>query len=1123
MRFLNLTLLLAVAAFLKVTSANSQWTVTSPFGGAIVEASIAIGNKVLVGTNSRGIYVSGDNGTTWTTSNTGLTNNNVSSFAIVGGNLFAATMGNGVFISTDNGASWTNPSNTGLTNPFIQSLISVGNNLFAATEECIGCNGGGVFMSKDNGSSWAAVNNGIPGNSANSLASIGNNLFASSPGVGIYRSSDSGSSWVSVDSGYYNSVISLVTDGTNLYAATTQGLYRSSDNGNSWSDLNDGLINSYNNLPYAIGSFALHGNYLFAGSTTNIYMSGDNGASWGEVNSSAWGIQSIFFINGFVFASGSNGFYSQSLLSFPTITSVAPSSGIIGTTVTIKGSAFSTTPSNNIINMGNVFVTAITSASDSISFIVPPEAQTTQSGKNISVTVNGETSTLPYHFQVAPNIISFTPTSGPPGTSVTVSGTGFGNTRSGVTLNGHPTMVYPGTTTSLVMVVPDSVTSGPITVSVGGLTSTSAVEFVVTASAALPSAGGYGSVTWRQPIRAGATCQTIAMDSKYNLYFAGEANAVGSQPSYFGYTLFPENTNNSYLIKTDTSYNIKWRKVIQVNNHGTVQTSKVQVDNNGNIILTGTFSGPVTIDSVTLTVSASPFVFGVFIVKFNSDGKLLWANSAVANGTLIPNSLKIDDSNNIYIAGSGNGLCRFYNNGIAADSINGPSGYYGYYAKYDANGTFLWVKSFVSGSDNFLIRAMAIDKSKNIYLTGSWQGSGSFASVPKEYSSSIIIIAKFDSTRNLVWLKQIGSLNNISSYGRDIVVNDQLQCFYVTGYFISGDFGGGVLDANGANVFFARYTLEGKFQWVRQLASGANSGVGTNLTLDKDGLVYLGGVIGPCENGQCPTFGETALSTYHNPSNPFSYGDAFLGKYDADGVMMWVEHIGDPNTDDTITGMAKDDKGNLYFSGQTGRRGIFGPYQMPYDYSVSLGFAAKINDGKVSYFQVSNNSFTIKADSNLTRSFQVITNQKWSASSSVDWLSTNVTQGNGSSEIIITAQVNSSLQRSGAIMVLSNMGSVLEVLVMQSGLPPTVTAIAPSKDKLNLVYPNPARDVLQLLTENSGMDTEASIIDVTGREVMNLVVTTGEIDVRSLEPGVYILKLITSEGATIGRFVKIEK
>ena len=77
----------------------------------------------------------------------------VFSFAVSGTNLFAGTW-SGVFLSTNNGTSWT-AVNTGLTNTDVHALaVSRHESL------CRDCSGG-VFLSTNNGTSWTAVNTGL--------------------------------------------------------------------------------------------------------------------------------------------------------------------------------------------------------------------------------------------------------------------------------------------------------------------------------------------------------------------------------------------------------------------------------------------------------------------------------------------------------------------------------------------------------------------------------------------------------------------------------------------------------------------------------------------------------------------------------------------------------------------------------------------------------------------------------------------------------------------------------------------------------------------------------------------------------------------------------------------------
>jgi hypothetical protein len=61
---------------------------------------------------------------------------NVTCFAVNGTNLFAGTYGSGVFLSTNNGTSWVSVS-TGLTNTNVEALAVSGTDLFAGTSRSL--------------------------------------------------------------------------------------------------------------------------------------------------------------------------------------------------------------------------------------------------------------------------------------------------------------------------------------------------------------------------------------------------------------------------------------------------------------------------------------------------------------------------------------------------------------------------------------------------------------------------------------------------------------------------------------------------------------------------------------------------------------------------------------------------------------------------------------------------------------------------------------------------------------------------------------------------------------------------------------------------------------------------
>jgi IPT/TIG domain len=104
----------------------------------------------------------------------------------------------------------------------------------------------------------------------------------------------------------------------------------------------------------------------------------------------------------------------------PTITSFTPTSATVGTTVTITGTNFDTTPANNVVAFNGTSATVITSTATSITTTVPVGATTGP----LTVTVSGTTATGPSNFIVCSNAPTVTPGSGCANTSVTLTASG---------------------------------------------------------------------------------------------------------------------------------------------------------------------------------------------------------------------------------------------------------------------------------------------------------------------------------------------------------------------------------------------------------------------------------------------------------------------------------------------------------------------------------------------------------------------------------------------------------------------------------------------------------------------------------------------------------------------------
>ncbi|MBW2938539.1 T9SS type A sorting domain-containing protein [Aureisphaera sp. CAU 1614] len=70
-----------------------------------------------------------------------------------------------------------------------------------------------------------------------------------------------------------------------------------------------------------------------------------------------------------------------------------------------------------------------------------------------------------------------------------------------------------------------------------------------------------------------------------------------------------------------------------------------------------------------------------------------------------------------------------------------------------------------------------------------------------------------------------------------------------------------------------------------------------------------------------------------------------------------------------------------------------------------------------------------------------------------------------------------------------------------------------------LISPNPASKTLFITSENLQME-QLSVFNLSGQKVMELKEVATEIDVSSLQNGIYFLKITSEEGTAIKKFVK---
>ena len=176
----------------------------------------------------------------------------------------------------------------------------------------------------------------------------------------------------------------------------------------------------------------------------------------------------------------------------PTIASLAPATAVAGSgafTLTVNGTGYF---SGSVVNFnGTALATTLISATQ-LTAAVPASAVATAGAYAVTVSNpapgGGTSASATFTITVpAPAITSFTPTSGPVGTTVTVTGTNFTG-ATGATLNGLAVANFMAmSATSVMFDVPTGATSGLIAVTTPGGTATSTGSFTVVPTVVTPT------------------------------------------------------------------------------------------------------------------------------------------------------------------------------------------------------------------------------------------------------------------------------------------------------------------------------------------------------------------------------------------------------------------------------------------------------------------------------------------------------------------------------------------------------------------------------------------------------------------------------------------------------------
>ena len=418
----------------------------------------------------------------------------------------------------------------------------------------------------------------------------------------------------------------------------------------------------------------------------------------------------------------------------------------------------------------------------------------------------------------------------------------------------------------------------------------------------------------------------IAVDASGNVYVTG---SFSDDSLTFGSITLIRNKESTevisradmFVVKYDPNGQVLWAK--SAGGSEDEYARDIAVDARGNVYVIGEFkSDRLTLGSTTLKRKGEGDFFrrsDIFIVKYDSNGQVLWAKSVGGNDDEYARSIAVDAGGNVYVTG------YFVSDTLTFGPITlrkvGRVNIF--LVKYDPNGQVLWAKS-AGGSEedkkqDFVIilgrndQSITVDASGNVYLAGSFSSSTlTFGSTTlRNAGQSDIFLVKYDPNGQLLWAKSVGGEGNEALRG---IAVDAQGNIYVTGYFGSYNLTLGSTTLRNAtgigghsfDIFVMKYGPNGQVVWAKSIGGWGNEG-GEDITVDASGNIYVTGTFW----SDSLIFGSTIMKG--GPRyNFFDFvGAIFVVKYNPNGEVVWAKGISGGES----RGIAVDARGNVYVIG----------------------------------------------------------------------------------------------------------------------------------------------------------------------------------------------------------------
>ncbi|QNH62165.1 T9SS type A sorting domain-containing protein [Hymenobacter sediminicola] len=338
--------------------------------------------------------------------------------------------------------------------------------------------------------------------------------------------------------------------------------------------------------------------------------------------------------------------------------------------------------------------------------------------------------------------------------------------------------------------------------------------------------------------------------------------------------------------------------------------SAATADANGNTYVAGSFFGTGRFGSFTFTSPAASSEGDGLVIKLDPYGNVLWARQITGFRSEYVSDIALDAAGNVTVVGTMYHDATFdASTTLRGATVSSPDLFV---ARYDANGTVLWARSYGGALDNadaFIGNGVALDAAGNVYVAGGLKGSVALGTSTLVNSSPqhAPVLLKLTSAGAVSWAKQgqiANSTANMSHQGAQHVSVDAAGNAVLVGEFVGSlRFGATALQTSSYwnEAFITRFDTGGNVVWAQQ-TNGTSWTHPTKVGLDAAGNAYVTGT----HQGSTVVGSQALVSA--------GLTDGFVVKFDPSGSTQWAHTIGGGGND-VSSALAVTSMGEVYVTG----------------------------------------------------------------------------------------------------------------------------------------------------------------------------------------------------------------